>query len=242
MRDDVSAEQVIGDAEFVWHQRFHLTDRIVTPGANDIEWLLYRIELPQSLAGKSVLDVGTTNGGAAFTAERRGAAHVVAVDIYDPDIYGFDTLCSALDSRAEFVKGSVYELPRLVDGPFDEVLFLGVLYHLRHPLLALDSLRQLTRGNLYVETAVSGSVDDEPRARFYRRGELHDDPSNWFAPTVSCLVDWVESSGFVVDRVDEWPEGRPERAYVAAHLAEGPPEWERFSYEVPLSVSPAPRG
>ena len=130
--------------------------------------------------------------------------------------------------------------PEVLDEQFDEVFFLGVLYHLRHPLLALDSLRRLTRGNLYVESAISGSPADEPSARFFRRNELGDDGTNWFAPTITCLVDWVESSGFVVDRVDHWPSDRPARAYVAAHPADGPPEFQQVSYEVPLTVT-APR-
>ncbi len=120
------------------------------------------------------------------------------------------------------------------------MFFLGVLYHLRHPLLALDSLRRLTRGNLYVETAVSGSPTEEPTARFFRRNELGGDGTNWFAPTITCLVDWVESSGFVVDRVDHWPSDRPAREYVAAHPAGGPPEFQQLSYEVPLTVTASP--
>jgi tRNA (mo5U34)-methyltransferase len=241
MLDDATARRLIDDSDFVWHQQFHLSENVLTPGAANIEWLIGRVGLPLSLEGRTFLDVGTTNGGAAFIAEARGADRVVAVDIYDPDNFGFDTLRAAVGSRAEFVKGTIYELPEALNEQFDEVFFLGVLYHLRHPLLALDSLRRLTRGNLYVETAVSGSPTEEPRARFFRRDELGGDGSNWFAPTISCLVDWVESSGFVVDRVDHWPSDQPARAFVAAHPAEDPPEFEQLSYEVPLTVTASPR-
>ena len=163
------------------------------------------------------------------TAERpsspkpAGPTRVVAVDIYDPDNFGFDTLRAAVGSRAEFVKGTIYELPEALNEQFDEVFFLGVLYHLRHPLLALDSLRRLTRGNLYVETPSRGPQTEEPRARFFRRDELGGDGSNWFAPTISCLVDWVESSGFVVDRVDHWPSDQPARAFAGCPSSRGPP-------------------
>lgn len=240
MLEDAAAEQLIADSKFFWHQSFHLSKHVLTPGAADIEWLLQQVGLPPTLTGKSLLDIGTTNGGAAFIAERCGAQKVVAVDIYDADAYGFETLRSAVGSRVEFVKASVYELPQLLNERFDEVLFLGVLYHLRHPLLALDALRQLTRGHLYIETAISVSATNESSARFLRRDELAGDGANWFAPTVNCLVDWVESSGFIVDRFDQWPEDRPERAFVVAHPAEGPPEFEAISYEVPLMVSPLP--
>jgi hypothetical protein len=75
-------------------------------------------------------------------------------------------------------------------------------------------------------------------ARYFRRDELSGDSSNWFAPNVSCLVDWVESSGFVVDRVAYWPEDHPERACVAAHPTREEPEYIDLSYEVPLNVVP----
>ena len=239
MLDD-AARRLIDDSDFTWHQQFHLSENVLTPGAANIEWLIDRVGLPRSLEGRTFLDVGTTNGGAAFVAEARGAERVVAVDIADPHRYGFDTLHEAIGSRVEFVRGTIYDLPQVLDEQFDEVFFLGVLYHLRHPLLALDSLRRLTRGNLYVESAVSGSPADGPSARFFRRKELGDDGTNWFAPTVSCLVDWVESSGFVVDRVDHWPADQPERACLAAHPAEGAPEFQQLSYEVPLTVTAPP--
>jgi tRNA (mo5U34)-methyltransferase len=211
----------------------------MAPGANDIEWLLGQVGLPTSLNGATLIDIGTTNGGAAFIAERRGAERVVAVDIYGPDRFGFDRLRAALGSSVDFIQGTIYHLPDILDGEkFDEVLFLGVLYHLRHPLLALDSLRRLTRQHLYLETAVWGDPSDPPMARYFRRDELAGDSSNWFAPNLSCLVDWVESSGFVVDRVEHWPEDLPERACVAARPTTEHPEYIGLSYEVPLAVVP----
>ena len=78
------------------------------------------------------------------------------MDIFDPDRYGFDTLATFLDSSATFVKASTYELTSALAGEtFDLVLFLGVLYHLRHPLLALDNVRAATAGRCVVETEVS---------------------------------------------------------------------------------------
>ncbi len=211
---------------------------MLTPGVNDIEWLLDEVGFPASLDGASVLDIGTTNGGAAFIAEMRGAKRVVAVDIYDTDRFGFDEIRTALGSHVDFVKGSVYQLPELLDEQFDVVLFLGVLYHLRHPLLAIDSLRRLTHGALYLETAVSGEPADPPRADFYRRDELNADGSNWFAPTISCLINWVESSGFEVPGgASHWPSQHPERACLAAQPLEGEPEYIQISTEAPVLVS-----
>jgi SAM-dependent methyltransferase len=138
--------ELVTSTDFVWHQRFELEDGVYTPGVHDIEWLMDAAGVPRDLSRRAVLDVGTSNGGAAFVAERRGAERVVALDIYPPAWFGFDRLARFLDSRAEYVQATVYELPRLVEGRFDDIIFLGVLYHLRHPLLALDALRAVARG------------------------------------------------------------------------------------------------
>jgi tRNA (mo5U34)-methyltransferase len=239
---DETAQALVADSNFIWHQAFHLSENVVAPGANDIEWLLNRVGLPLTLEGATLIDIGTTNGGGAFIAQQRGAKKVVAVDIYGPERFGFDRLNAAFGAGVDFVRGTIYELPQILgEEQFDEVLFLGVLYHLRHPLLALDSLRRLTRKHLYLETAVWGNPSDPPMARYFRRDELAGDSSNWFAPNLSCLVDWVESSGFVVDQIQHWPDDDPMRACVAAHPTPEPPEYIELSYEVPLTVVPESR-
>jgi tRNA (mo5U34)-methyltransferase len=232
------AAQLARDPAIVWHQRLQLSKDVISPGVNDIEALLDLVGVPARLDGLSVLDIGTCNGGAAFIAEQRGAERVVAVDIYDPSWFGFDQLAEALDSKAEFVKASVYQLPGVLAEEFDIVLFLGVLYHLRHPLLAIDSLRTLTRGRLYIETAVCADDSDLSRSEFHP-GAYHGDSSNWFIPSERCLRDWFTTSGFAVERTQAWPAGDPGRA-----LLVGTPTERGFltaSYEVPLEVSPPPK-
>ena len=108
------AQALVARTDFVWHQKFDLGDGIFTPGANDIAWLLNMARFPADLSGQTVLDVGTTNGGAAFIAERRGAERVVAVDISDEKWYGFGTIRDALASKVEFKQSSIYELPALL--------------------------------------------------------------------------------------------------------------------------------
>ena len=99
----------------------------------------------------------------------------------------------------EFRRLSVYELSRTLDEQFDYVIFWGVLYHLRHPLLALDNVRAVTAGTAYIETAVCDGdlpgATESAIARFYRRDELGGDSSNWFAPNVRALLDWCSSCG-----------------------------------------------
>jgi hypothetical protein len=82
-------ELLAARTDFLWHQRFELAPDIFSPGANDVDWLLHTAGVPDDLSGASVLDIGTTNGGAAFTLERRGATRVLATDIVDPMHFGF---------------------------------------------------------------------------------------------------------------------------------------------------------
>jgi tRNA (mo5U34)-methyltransferase len=231
--DDRAAEDLVALSDIVWHQRFQLSEHVWTPGVSDIEQLIDLAGVPQRLDGLSVLDVGTSNGGAAFIAERRGAERVLAVDIYGPDWFGFDRLSEALGSKAQFLRASVYELPELVAERFDVVFFFGVLYHLRHPLLAIDQLWRLARGPVYVETAI---VPGQPGIAFYPADELNGDASNWFAPSVQHLIAWFQTSGFVVDCVEQWPSDDPRRAALVASPLEGPIPYATISYEKPLRV------
>lgn len=232
------AEQMAAREDFIWHQRFDLGEGVFSPGVSNMPWLWEVAGVPDDLTDKSVLDIGTTNGATAFIAERRGAKRVVAVDVYDQDRFGFAALKDALGSQAEFVCASIYELPQVLQEQFDVVFFWGVLYHLRHPILALDNLRAVSRDMVYIESAVAdhelGPRASDKVARYYRLDELGNDGSNWFAPTTTCLVDWCHSSGLTPTKVDAWPEGAPTRAHVAARVVEGPPEYLGCSYELPL--------
>lgn len=116
-----------------------------------------------------------------------------------------------------------------------------MLYHLRHPLLALDNVKAVTRGQAYIETAVCDYETDAcgelPIARFYPRDELAGDGSNWFAPNVAALKAWCRSCGLEPGALRTWPEGQPNRAMLAAQAIDGIPEYQQFSYERPLRCS-----
>lgn len=235
------AQALLEREEILWHQRFELCPGVFTPGASDVELLLDRAGVPEDLSGATALDIGTTNGGTAFVLERRGAERVVATDIYDPARFGFNAIRQALGSRAEFRKLSVYELSTNLAETFDVVIFWGVLYHLRHPLLALDNVRAVTAGRAYIETAVcdheAAACGGLPVARFYRFDELAGDGSNWFAPNVPTLLAWCESCGLEPGTLSTWPEGLPNRAMLATSVTPGAPEYQRISYERPLRCS-----
>jgi tRNA (mo5U34)-methyltransferase len=234
-------EALAARTDFLWHQRFELAPGVFSPGANDVGWLLHTAGVPADLTGASVLDIGTTNGGTAFTLERRGATRVLATDIVDPMHFGFEAIHSALGSNVEFRQLSVYELSHMLQETFDYVVFWGVLYHLRHPLLALDNVRGVTAHMAYIETAVCDAESPElmetAMAQFYRHDELGADGSNWFAPNVRALIDWCGSCGLEPTAVSSWPEERPTRAMVTASAAPGAPEYQTVSYERPLHCS-----
>lgn len=164
---------------------------------------------------KAVLDVGCFEGQWSFEAEKRGAASVVATDFLggDPrarfsehgikELPTFRLAHTILGSRVEYRPDvSVYDITRLGSRDFDVVIFCGVYYHLKHPLLALTRIREVIReGGILI---VEGPVIDGQReacARFFYREVLADDRSNWWVPSLSCLLEWVECSYFEIVRV-----------------------------------------
>jgi tRNA (mo5U34)-methyltransferase len=159
---------------------------------------------------KKVLDVGCWEGHWSFEVERRGAAAVYATDylVGDPraevsergikELPTFRLAHEILGSKVSYHPDvSVYNIGKLGVAEFDVVLFCGVYYHLKHPLLALAKLRRVMKddGIIIVEGAVVEGPQ-EASARFYYSELLGDDASNWWVPTLPCLRQWIECSFF----------------------------------------------
>ena len=122
-------------AEIRWHHSIDLGHGLVTPGQDNSARKLKRLRLPESLAGKTVLDVGAWDGFFSFEAERRGALRVLATDSYSwngshdwGDKRGFNLARQVLGSKVEDRDIDVLALSPDRVGTFDVVLFLGVLY------------------------------------------------------------------------------------------------------------------
>ena len=202
-----------------WYHTIDLGHGVVTHGVDDSPIRLARLNLPASLAGQTVLDVGAWDGFFSFEAERRGAARVVAADYYSwhgggwGSKAGFELARTTLGSKVEDVDIDVMDLSPERVGTFDVVFFLGVLYHLRHPLLALERIASVTRKLLVLETVVDMAGLSRPAAAFYPRRELNNDPTNWWGPNVPALHAMLGDVGFDEVRTIS-PE--PARAYRAA--------------------------
>ena len=172
--------------------------------------------LPESLAGMSVLDIGCNGGFYAIEMKRRGAERVLGIDS-DPDYLAQARFAAeTLGMGIEFRQMSIYDVGALGER-FDLVIFMGVLYHLRHPLLALDLIyenvakdlmlfQSLQRGSNDV-AAVAPDYDFWDQAHFDATGypKMHfieksyaGDPTNWWAPNLACSAAMLRSSGFEI--------------------------------------------
>jgi tRNA (mo5U34)-methyltransferase len=198
-----------------------------------VKWQRFAHAIPEDLTGKTVLDIGCNGGFYSIQMKSRGAARVLAIDI-DPDYlrqarFAADTI--GLD--IEFAELSVYDVAALGER-FDLVLFLGVLYHLRHPLLALDLVREHVVRDLFVcQSMQRGDPSEQHLAEDYPFSEraifesanfprmsfiehcYAGDITNWWIPNRACTAAMLRSAGFVI-------EANPEEEVFVCRPAEPP--------------------
>ena len=179
-------------------------------------WRHISSSVPRDLRGKTVLDIGCNAGFYSIEMKRRGAAQVVGLDTCDRYLAQARLAAEVCAVDIEFRKLSVYDVAKLGER-FDIVLLMGVLYHLRHPLLALDLLWEHAVGDLLLfQSMQRGSSDVErlredyaftERAIFDKPGfpKLHfieraycDDGTNWWIPNRACAEAMLRSAGFVI--------------------------------------------
>ncbi len=206
MTGEFSRDQLHAEAEKInWYHTMDLGG-VRTKGSDKTSSQLQAIQMPDSLAGLTVLDVGAWDGFYSFEAERRGAKRVLATDRqawrsmetfgWGTGKAGFELARRASGSRVEDLEIDVYDISPRTVGMHDVVFFLGVLYHLKDPLGALERVASVTNKLLIVETAVDLIGLRRPALAFYPGRELNGDPTNWFGPNVACVEAMLRVCGF----------------------------------------------
>ncbi len=189
-------EQQVTDLR--WFHQIELRDGLITPGVAPISTLrgLADAALGQLVVGKTVLDIGCWDGFYSFEATRRGATRVLATDHFVwhneyPGSWGdraaFELARSIKAPNVEVMDIDIMDLSPERVGRWEVVLFLGVLYHLRHPLLVLDRISALVEETLILETAMDAADYGRPAMVFYPGAELSSDATNWWGPNRSCM-------------------------------------------------------
>jgi tRNA (mo5U34)-methyltransferase len=182
-----------------FYHTIELPNGDVLPGLLSVERLRNRLTqfaIPADLRGKRVLDIGAWDGFYTFEMERRGA-QVVALDLFRNE--KFLLARDLVKSKAEYVVGDICRLSSKDLGRFDIVLFFGVLYHLKHPVMALENVCALTIDTAYVESYVIDDGTDlgaPPVMEFYEKTELRGQFDNWVGPNVACLLAMARTAGF----------------------------------------------
>ena len=155
-REEIQAQA----SKFLWFHNYELIPGVMTNGAKPIkeEELAVLFQIPQDLRGKRVLDIGCADGYYTFLAEERGAS-VVAIDALPSQ--GFFLAHHVCGSKAEFHQMDIYDLQLDTFGAFDVVFFMGVYYHLKNPILALERVASVARELVIIESHImdqSGSA------------------------------------------------------------------------------------
>ena len=219
----LSAQEVAARVEALkpWFHDMDLSGVRTAPdhflwGYPEQKWKRFAHAVPADLTGKSVLDIGCNAGFYSLEMKRRGADRVLGVDFDDRYLEQAKLAAEVRGADIEFRKLSVYDLAALGER-FDVVLFLGVLYHLRHPLLALDLIWEHAASDLLLYQCLQRGSEDVaevaedydffapapfddpgyPRLHFIER-RYAGDWTNWWAPNAACSAAMLRSAGFEI--------------------------------------------
>jgi tRNA (mo5U34)-methyltransferase len=217
-----------------WFHRMELPGEILTPGWSDPRVdKLPHYGLPTDMTGMRVLDIGSAEGFFSFEAERRGAAEIIGIENYPPMARKFEICRAATGSRARTYMVNVYYLNPATLGTFDLVMFFGVLYHLRHPILALQKIASVCAGTILMQTATCADASDKPMAEFHPFGiksgpseNPSNDPTCFWFPNIACCIALLQHVGFqdVEQIAKNAPVGGVFRARDAAQQNGVPPD------------------
>lgn len=179
-------------------------------------WRQVEPAFPADMSGRTVLDIGCNAGFYSLQLHARGA-RVTGIE-HDPHYLRQARFAAeALAADIEYLQMDVYDVDRL-GREFDYVLFMGVLYHLRYPLYALDKVARLPRERLVFQSMLRGSqetipveadypihergVFEDPRfpAMYFIERSYSGDPTNWWAPNRAGMEAMLRSAGLRIDQ------------------------------------------
>lgn len=207
-----------------WFHNLHLPDGRQTRPDHPFgdfpawKWAEIAPHLPADLTGARCLDIGCNAGFYSFELARRGAT-VVGIDINDHFLRQARWAAGqmGLEDRVTFENRAVYDYARRPREHFDIILFMGVFYHLRYPMLALDALRRLDPALMVFQTLTTPDPAVDPRAMddigFQEReildrpgwprmafieNALNADPTNWWVPNHAAVVGMLRAAAFRV--------------------------------------------
>lgn len=234
-----------------WFHNLHLPDGTQTAPDHFLgdfprfKWQEIKDYIPDDLSGWKVLDVGCNAGFYSFKLAERGA-DVTAIDLDSHYLkqarwaarqYGFE-------DKITFRRQQVYDLAH-TEEKYDLIWFMGVLYHLRYPLLGMDILTSKVKKIMVFQTMSmpeSGlfrvpedlPIDERekmlqpgwPKAAFIEK-KLAGDPTNWWAFNDAGMKALLRSCGM---KIIHQPAGE---VFIAKPDPEnpGPAEtWNRSEY------------
>jgi tRNA (mo5U34)-methyltransferase len=181
----------------------------------NIKWKAISTEIPEDLSGATVLDIGCNGGFYSIEMKRRGAARVLGIDVDERYLNQARFAAQTLGLDIEFQRHSVYSVDQ-IPGKFDLVFFMGVFYHLRYPLFALDKVTQKIGAKLIFQSMTRGSQmvkqwaenypfwnreifeDPDFPAMFFIEKKYSNDPTNWWIPNRGAVEAVLRSSGLKI--------------------------------------------
>ena len=200
-----------------WYHNVVLAPGVMTNPPNPdypaSRWRVLDQAIPKDLKGKSVLDIGCNSGFFSLEMKTRGADRVVGVDIM-PHLLAQSRFGSHwFEQPLELYECGAYDVDSL-GSSFDVVMFIGVLYHLKHPLYALEKIASICKDTMYFQSVVRGPAGDVDPADDYPVSEVavfdqlawpklyfiekkfNGDESNWWFATRSALKAMLRTAGF----------------------------------------------
>jgi tRNA (mo5U34)-methyltransferase len=235
-----------------WFHCIDLGDGLVTKSKSAIgepvdhprpTWESVKACLPDDVAGQTVLDVGCNAGFYSIEMKRLGAARVLGIDSQRELIRQAEFVRDVLGLEIDYQRKSVYDLNPSEIGQFDITLALGLIYHCKHLVLALEKLFLITRRLLVLETAIyppektppSFEYDEggerptlHPIAYVENRPEAKEAVYNWFLPSPAALTALLRNIGF--DVIQVLPTATSDRAVIACHKHQPFPDSRSISY------------